>query len=417
MWTVWRALVSTKMLIVLVLGFLSGLPLLLTGSTLQAWMKDEQVDLATIGLFAIVGLPYSCKFLWAPVLDRYVPLRLGRRRSWMLIAQVALVATLAALGLTQPSQAPWTVAAVAVLVTFCSASQDIVLDAYRREFLLDHELGLGSALYINGYRLGMLVAGAWALWLADQMLWRYVYAIMAAVMALGVVITLCVPEPAEHVRAPTSLREAVLEPFREYFRRTDPWLILAFILLYKLGDTMASAMTTPFILELGFSKTAYAAIGKSFGLFATILGGLVGGAVLFRLGIVRSLWIFGVLQALSTLGFAGLTHTGTSLAALAAVVAFENLTSGMGTSAYAAYMASLTNRRFTATQYALLTSLMGLPRVLASAPTGYMAQAVGWQGFFVLCTLIALPGLLLLWRVAPWYTAALPQSRLSLDGD
>ncbi|HSX80182.1 MAG TPA: AmpG family muropeptide MFS transporter, partial [Candidatus Saccharimonadia bacterium] len=357
------------------------------------------------------------KFLWSPVMDGYVPLGLGRRRSWVLITQVALVGTIAALGLTQPSQAPWTVAAVAVLVTFCSASQDIVLDAYRRELLPDNELGLGSSLYINGYRLAMLVAGAGALLLADQMPWRYVYYTMAAVMALGLVITLCAPESASDVRTPESLRQAVIEPFLDYFRREDPWMILAFILLYKIGDTMASAMTTPFILELGFSKTEYATIGKSFGLFATLTGGFVGGAILFRLGIFRSLWIFGVLQAVSTLGFAVLTRTGTSLSALATVVAFENLTSGMGTSAYAAYMASLTNRRFTATQYALLTSLMGLPRVLASAPTGYIGKAIGWQGFFVLCALIALPGILLLLRVAPWRAEALPASRLNLEVD
>ena len=417
MWVLWRTICSTRMLIVGLMGFMSGFPLLLTGSTLQAWMKDEQVDLTTIGIFAIVGLPYTLKFLWSPVMDRYVPLGLGRRRSWMLITQAALVGTIAALGLTQPSQAPWTVAAVAVLVTFCSASQDIVLDAYRRELLSDNELGLGSSLYINGYRLAMLVAGAGALLLADRMPWRYVYYVMAAVMALGLVITLCAPESVDDVRAPASLRQAVIEPFLDYFRREDPWLILAFILLYKIGDTMASAMTTPFILELGFSKTEYATIGKSFGLFATLTGGFVGGAILFRLGIFRSLWIFGVMQAVSTLGFALLTHTGTSLSALALVVAFENLTSGMGTSAYAAYMASLTNRRFTATQYALLTSLMGLPRVLASAPTGYLAQAIGWQGFFVFCALIALPGILLLLRVAPWHDKAIPASRLSLEVD
>src|SRR5262249_39192413 len=266
----------------------------------------------------------------SPVMDRYVPLGLGRRRSWMLITQAALVATIAALGLTQPSRAPWTVAAVAVLVTFCSASQDIVLDAYRRELLSDNELGLGSSLYINGYRLAMLVAGAGALLLADHMSWRYVYYTMAAVMALGLLMTLCVPEPAGDVRAPESLRQAVIEPFLDYFRREDPWLILAFILLYKIGDTMASAMTTPFVLQLGLSKPAYGAFGKSCGLWARLTGGFVGGAILFRLGIFRSLWIFGVRQAVSTLGFAVLTHSGTSLSALAAVVAFENLTSALG---------------------------------------------------------------------------------------
>ncbi len=274
MWVVWRAIFSTRMLIIGLMGFMSGFPLLLTGSTLQAWMKDAQVDLTTIGIFSIVGLPYTLKFLWSPMMDRYVPLGLGRRRSWMLITQAALVGAIAALGLTQPSQAPWTVAAVAVLVTFCSASQDIVLDAYRRELLSDNELGLGSSFYINGYRLAMLVAGAGALLLADRMPWRYVYYVMAAVMALGLVITLCAPESVDDVRAPASLRQAVIEPFLDYFRREDPWMILAFILLYKIGDTMASAMTTPFILELGFSKTEYAAIGKSFGLFATLDRGL-----------------------------------------------------------------------------------------------------------------------------------------------
>lgn len=406
MWALLRTVCSYHMLVIMLTGFTSGLPLLLTGSTLQAWMKDEHVDLTTIGLFALVGLPYTCKFLWSPVMDRYTPLAFGRRRSWMLLTQAALVITIALLGMINPAHSPWLVATVALALAFCSASQDIVLDAYRRELLRDEELGLGSALYTNGYRIAMLVAGAGALFLADQTSWRTVYFIMASMMALGLVATLWAPEPVADVRAPASLRQAVIEPFVEYFRREKAWIILAFILLYKIGDTMAGAMTTPFILELGFSKTEYAAIGKSFGLIATVSGGLLGGVLLFRLGIYRSLWVFGVLQAASTLGFAFLANVGNRLDVLAAVVAFENLTSGMGTSAYLAYMASLTNRQFTATQYALLTSLMGVPRVLASAPTGYMATYLGWYGFFVLCTLIALPGFLLLLQVAPWNTAA-----------
>lgn len=390
------------MLIILFTGFSSGLPLLLTGSTLQAWMKDAQVDLAVIGMFALVGLPYTLKFLWSPIMDRFAPFTLGRRRSWMLITQIGLALAIATMGLSDPSGSPGMVAFLALLVAFFSASQDIVLDAYRRELLKDEELGLGSSLYINGYRLALLVSGAGALFLADQVPWRVVYFILALVMALSIVVTLLIPEGDTKVAAPRSLREAVIEPFIEYFTRENAIIILLFILLYKIGDTMGSAMTTPFILEQGFTKTEFAAIGKSFGLVATLAGAFVGGAVLFRIGIYRSLWIFGVFQAFSTAAFALLAGAGPNIPLLTFVVAFENLTSGMGTSAYAAYMASITNRQFTATQYALLTSLMGVPRVFAAAPTGFLVKATGWEPFFVICALAAIPGMLLLFKVAPW---------------
>src|SRR3989344_8640790 len=257
-----RAIFSRNMLVVLLTGFASGLPLLLTGSTLQAWMKDESVDLATIGLFSLVGLPYTLKFLWSPLMDRYVPLKLGRRRSWMLITQLGLMAAIALLGLADPAGAPITVALFAVLVTFFGASQDIVLDAYRRELLKDEELGLGSSLYINGYRIAMLVAGAGSLLLADQIPWRAVYFIMAGIMGACVLMTFFAPEPAGKIIPPKTLKEAVVEPFKDYFGRDQALIMLLFILLYKMGDTMASAMTTPFILDMGFSKTEYAAIGK-----------------------------------------------------------------------------------------------------------------------------------------------------------
>ncbi|HOP16776.1 MAG: AmpG family muropeptide MFS transporter [Gammaproteobacteria bacterium] len=384
------------MLVAALMGFASGLPLLLTGSVLQAWMKDEGVDLGTIGLFALVGLPYTLKFLWAPLMDRFTPNALGRRRGWLLLFQLALVASLVWLSLARPAVDPWWLAVAAMLVTFFSASQDIVVDAYRRESLSDEEQGLGASLYVNGYRVGMLLASGGGLILADHLSFAQVYQLMAAFMLLGVATTLFAPEPATAEGVPRTLREAVVEPFIEYFQRRDALLILAFILLYKIGDTMASHMTTPFYLDIGFSKTEIGAVVKLFGFWATVTGGLIGGLLIMRLGIFRSLWLFGILQGVSTAGFAVLAQVGASVPGLAAVITIENLSGGMGTAAYVAYMASLTNRKFTATQYALLSSLMGVPRVIAAAPTGYLADAMGWSWFFVACALIAVPGLLLI---------------------
>jgi len=401
-----RVVFSGRMLVALLMGFSSGLPLLLTGSVLQAWMSDEGVDLGTIGLFALVGLPYTLKFLWAPLVDRFSLPLLGRRRGWLLLVQACLMLAIAALGWTHPAQNALPVALAALLVTFFSASQDIVIDAYRREALADRELGLGASLYVNGYRTGMLLASGGGLILADFIPFPQVYQLMAMVMLVGIGTTLFAPEPQAAQGLPTTLREAVIHPFVDYFRRHHAWLILLFILLFKVGDTMASHMTIPFYLDLGFSKTEIGAVVKVFGFSAILVGGLVGGIVMLRIGIYRALWGFGILQAVSTAGFALLAVTGYSLPMLTAVIAFENFSGGMGTSAFVAFMASLTNRRFTATQYALLSSLMGIPRVIVAAPTGYMAEGLGWVGFFVLCTLIAIPGLLLLTRFRGWLTEA-----------
>ncbi|MBI5409495.1 MAG: AmpG family muropeptide MFS transporter [Nitrospirae bacterium] len=399
---IFKTIFSRRMLVSFIMGFACGLPLLLTITVLQAWMKDEGVDLAVIGAFSLVGLPYTVKFLWAPVMDRFTLPFLGRRRGWLLIAQTALIISIAGLGMTDPGKSPWMVAFAAFLVTFFSASQDIVVDAYRREDLADEELGLGSSLYVNGYRVGMLLASGGGLIMADHMSFTMVYLIMAACMLPGVLTTLLTPEPAIPSGTPKSLKEAVLEPLVEYFSRKGALWILAFILMYKIGDTMASAMTTPFYLELGFSKTEIGAVVKLFGFWATVIGTLTGGALMLRFGINPSLWIFGLLQAVSTAGFAVLALLGHSIPALAGVIAFENLSGGMGTAAYAAFMASITNKKFTATQYALLSSLMGVPRVLASAPTGYFVKYMGWFSFFIMCTLIAVPGMLLLTKFAPW---------------
>lgn len=383
-------------------GVSSGLPLLITGSTLQAWMTDEGVDLKTIGFFSLVGLPYTLKFLWAPLMDRFVPGFLGRRRGWMLITQLLLAAAILSLGLSHPKDAPAVVALLALFVTFFSASQDIVLDAFRREFLPENELGLGTGLFINGYRIGMLMSGALALVLADQMPWPTVYMILALFMGVGIVATLIAPEPKVEAPPPRTLREAVIEPFHEYFTRKGAVTLLIFILLYKVGDNMAGAMTTPFYLGMGFTKTEIGALGKTFGLFATLGGALIGGAIMLRTGINRALWIFGVLQMVSTFGFSLLALAGQSLAGLAAVIIFENLSAGMGSAAFTAFMARLTNVRFTATQFALLSSAMGVPRVILASPTGIIAENLGWFSFFTFCTLIALPGMFMLSRFAPW---------------
>jgi PAT family beta-lactamase induction signal transducer AmpG len=390
------------MLVAFVMGFSAGLPLLLTLGILQAWMMEAGIDLTWIGMITLVQIPYTWKFLWAPFLDRFTPSFLGRRRGWLFTAQIALMASIAGLGYSDPVKNPWMMILAAVLVAFFSATQDIVIDAYRREDLPDEELGLGSSMYIYGYRLGMLLASGGGMVLADHLSFPRVYLIMSLCLLPGVVTTLLTPEPRVDVELPGSMKEAMVNPLIDYFKRSGALWILVFILLYKIGDTMASAITTPFYLEIGFSKTEIGAVVKLFGTAATMTGALCGGLLLLKLGINRGLWIFGILQALSTACFAILARIGYNISMLAGVIAFENLSSGMGTAAFVAFMASITNKKFTATQYALLTSFMGLPRALASSVTGLMAKNIGWEGFFIGCTLIAIPGILLLLKFAPW---------------
>jgi PAT family beta-lactamase induction signal transducer AmpG len=390
------------MLVAFVMGFSAGLPLLLTLGILQAWMMEAGIDLTWIGMITLVQIPYTWKFLWAPFLDRFTPSFLGRRRGWLFTAQIALMASIAGLGYSDPVKNPWMMILAAVLVAFFSATQDIVIDAYRREDLPDEELGLGSSMYIYGYRLGMLLASGGGMVLADHLSFPRVYLIMSLCLLPGVVTTLLTPEPRVDVELPGSMKEAMVNPLIDYFKRSGALWILVFILLYKIGDTMASAITTPFYLEIGFSKTEIGAVVKLFGTAATMTGALCGGLLLLKLGINRGLWIFGILQALSTACFAILARIGYNISMLAGVIAFENLSSGMGTAAFVAFMASITNKKFTATQYALLTSLIGLPRALASSVTGLMAKNIGWEGFFIGCTLIAIPGILLLLKFAPW---------------
>ena len=391
-----KKIFSRKMLVSLIMGFACGLPLLLTMSVLQARMKEDGIDLTVIGLVNLVQIPYTWKFLWAPFLDRFIPPFLGRRKGWLALIQLALILAIAGLGYSDPVNHLGWMVFTAICVAFFSASQDIIVDAYRREDLSDEELGLGSSFYIYGYRMGTLLASGGGLIMADYISWFHVYLVMCLCMLPAVVTTLFTPEPHLAEGSPKTLRDAVIHPLSDFFNRKHAFWILAFILFYKIGDTMASAMTMPFYLEIGFTKTQIGAVVKIFGTWALIAGAITGGVIMLRLGISRSLWIFGVLQALSTACFAILARIGDHVGVLSGVIAFENISSGMGTAAFAAFMASITNKKFTATQYALLTSLMAFPRVLASAPTGFLAKYLGWEFFFIACTLIAIPGMLML---------------------
>lgn len=396
------------MLIAFIMGFAGGLPLFLTGSLFQAWLKTEGVDLATIGLFALVGIPYTIKFMWAPLMDRFSLTALGRRRGWLMLWQLALTLSIVMLAFSDPGNFLMTAAIAALLLSFFSASQDIVIDAYRRESLNDDEQSMGASLFVAGYRVGILLATGGGLILAEYIPYSVVYLLMATVMACCILATILAPEPKMQHGQPTSLREAILDPLVEYFTRHYSVAILLFIFLYKVGDTMAGQMTTPFYLELGFSTGEIGKIVKLFGFWATIAGSMIGGVLIMRIGIYKGLMWFGVLQALSTAGFAWLYWMGHDLVALGAVVTFENLSAGLGTAAFVGFMASLTDKRFTATQFALLTSFMGMPRVFAAAPTGFLAEAVGWSSFFITCALIAIPGLILLY----WLNQRLHQSAL-----
>lgn len=412
--SLWRILLSQRMVLCLLTGFSSGLPLYVLYQLIPAWLRDEGVDLATIGLFSLIAFPYTWKFLWSPAMDRFVPPFLGRRRGWALLTQLGLLVALAAFGPLEPGTGTGGVAVVAGLVALFSASQDIVLDAYRRELLPDAELGLGNSLFVNAYRISSLVPGSLALILADHLPWSQVHLVVAAFMAVGVATTLWMPEPAGNVAPPRDFRAAVVEPFREFFGRQGlrrALLVLAFLLTYKLGDSMATALSTPFYLDLGFTKTQIGTVAKVAALWSSIVGGLVGGLVMLRLGIHRCLWIFGVLQLVSILGFAVLAEAGPDTRVLFLVVSFEYLGVGLGTAAFVAFIARSTDVRYTATQLALLTSLAGVPRTFANATTGFLVEGIGYTNFFLLCTVIAVPGLVLLRWVAPWGPDPAPLSR------
>jgi len=399
-----QALLNKRMLICIFTGFSSGLPLYILISLLPAWLRSEGVDLKAIGLFALIQLPFTWKFLWAPLFDRYVP-PLGRRRGWLLITQIALLLSLPLLGTFHPKLDIWTIAYFAGVVAFFSASQDIVLDAYRRELLLDNELGLGNAVHVNAYKIAGLIPGSLSLILADHLPWSSVFLITAMFMLPGIAMTLFISEPALKQGAPRTLGAAVVDPFNEFIGRhgmASALTVLAFIFFYKLGDSMATALATPFYLDMGFSKTEIGLVAKNAGLWPSVIGGLLGGIWMIKLGINRALWLFGAVQMVAILGFAWLATVGHSLPWLAIVIGVEALGVGLGTAAFVAYIAHTTHPLYTATQFALFTSLAAVPRTFANAATGYLVEWLGWVTFFLFCFAIALPGMLLLLKVAPW---------------
>ena len=398
-----------RLLIVFVMGFASGLPLALSSATLFFWLAEAGIALTAIGLFALVGTPYNLKFFWAPFIDR-IPLPvltslLGRRRSWMLVIQIGLMLSIAYLGMSRPETTPALTAVCALAVAFFSASQDIVIDAYRIEILDTDEQGAGAAMTQAGYRLGAIVAGAGALFLADQMDWSIVYIFMAALVSIGMLMAIFAPDPDKRnpltteTATASSLKSIVIDPFIEFFQRNTPATaitILAFILLYKFGDAYAGVMAYPFYYEMGFSKSEVATVSKIFGVIATVLGIFLGGLIVKRFGIMKSLLGCGLLQMLSNLMYAAQAMMGHDVQFLYFTIGIENLSGGMGSSAFVAYLSVLCNTAYTGTQFALFTSFMAFGRTLLSASSGWMVEIIGWFDFFLVSTVVALPGLLLL---------------------
>ena len=402
----WREILfNRRMLVCVFIGFTSGMPLYVLLQLVPAWLRSNGVDLATIGLFSLVSLPYTWKFLWSPLMDRFRPPFLGRRRGWALMTQLALLVVIGLLGRYDPTQSLQAIVVLVFLVSLFSASQDIVIDAYRRELLADDELGTGNSFFINAYRLSSLVPGSLALILSDHLPWSLVYWITGGFMLVGVATTLVIREVSDDALAPHSLREAVVEPFREFFRRDGTaaaLAVLAFMFFYKLGDNMATALATPFYLDMGFSRTEIGSIAKAAALWSVIAGSVIGGIAMLRLSINRALWVFGFIQLVTILGFAWLSLVGHHPLGLFLVVSAEYLGVGLGTVALTAYIARETSRAFTATQFALFTSFIAVPRTFANASTGFLIESMGYTAFFLLCTVVAVPGMLMLMKAAPW---------------
>ncbi len=384
------------------LGFASGLPLALTSGTLQMRLSGEEIAISTIGIFSLVGLPYTVKFLWAPFMDRFVPPWLGRRRGWIILTQVLLLLGIVILAITNPRDplGIWILGIFALAVASTSASQDVAFDAYRADVLHSCERGFGAGVSVTAYRMAMLTSGAIAVILGDHLGYRTSYLIMASLMLIGLAGTLISPEPSEAPPIPHTLTEAYGGPMREFLGRSSAVWLLVLIILYKIGDAFAGTLTGVFLDQgVGFSHTEIGAVNKGMGLGAVILGGLVGGALMFRLGMFWSLMLFGCLQAVSNLSFMVLAWAGKSYPLMVTAVAFENISGGMGTAAFVAFLMSLCDHRYTATQYALLSALAAIGRVFVGPPSGYLVEAVGWVPFFFLTFLVAVPGLWLLWRL------------------
>ena len=394
-----RVFTNRRTLVTALFGFSSSLPLPLVMGTLVAWMASEKVDLRTIGIFSLVQMPYTLKFLWAPLLDRYVPPFLNRRTGWTAVTQVLLIVAIAAMGFSDPVHAPWRLAFLAVIVAFISATQDIAIDAYRAELFEENELGVAAGVAVVGLRAALLVGGAVALILSDHMAWSRVYLLMAGLMSIGLVTSFFAPAPIKPAKPPRTLSEAVIQPFVNFLTRKDAIFVLLFIVFYKFGDAMAGVMTTPCMIQLGFSKTDIGAVNKGFGMLVTVFSSLIGGGIVAKIGIMGALWIFGFLQAISNLAFSGMAIMGHHYPTMVAAIGIENMCSGFGTAAFLAFLMSLTDKKFTATQYALFSSVFAQGRTLAGVPSGFLAKGLGWPEYFVACSCMAAPGLILLWWI------------------
>ncbi len=401
----WRDAIAVygdkRLFVILLMGFSSGLPLLLTLSTLTYWLAKVHVDRTSIGLFASVGIPYSFKFLWAPLLDQVRPPLLGRRRGWGIVIQFGLAASIVAMGFTDPAVNAWWTAVAAIVVAFFSASQDIVIDAYRIEILPEEEQGAGAAATQVGYRFGLLAAGAGALAVSDYVSWHAVFIMLAALVGVGMIAFLIAPEPqvpqhAERESFAEWFQRSVIAPFTDFIGRRGWVVILLFVLTYKVGEAISGTMATPFYVDLGFTGVEIAAVSKVFGIIATLVGTLAGGLVVARFGIMRALMLGGILQALGILLFAVLAIKGHDMVWLTVAIGGDNFVSGLGSAAFVAYLSALCNPAFTATQYALLTSFMAVGRTLLSSGSGWLSLQLGWTEFFVVSTGLAIPGLLLL---------------------
>lgn len=403
-----------RMLVILILGFVSGLPLALTASTLSTWLAESGVSLTIIGLFAAVGTPYTLKFLWSPLIDGLnLPLFtrfFGKRCGWLIATQIFLMISLIALGFCNPTQDMWQMTFFfALLVAIASATQDIIIDAYRVEILPPHEQGAGAAMIVLGYRLGMIASAAGALHLATNFGWTTTYILMAALVPIAWLAIFIGGEPKmvgykNVIRHPSSiigwLRQHVIEPFIDFMKREEWLQILLFILLYKLGDAFIGVMTNPFLINIGFTKNQIANVVKLYGLIATIIGSFIGGMLVVRFGMMRTLWVCGIAHALTNLMFVVQARIGADEGFLAISIALENISGGMGTAAFVAFISSLVNLRFTATQYALLSSFSAFGRTWLSTPAGWFANQLGWEWFFVLSVLLAVPGLVVLWYLS-----------------
>lgn len=411
----WKQLFTKRMLICVFTGFSSGLPLYLLFNLIPAWLRTEHVDLKTIALFALIQFPYTWKFVWSPFLDRYVVPAFGRRRGWMLLTQISLFIVIAFLGGFSPQTEISTIVLFCTVLAFLSATQDVVLDAYRRELLDDSELDLGNGIHVGAYRIAGLVPGSLSLILADHLPWDIVFIITALFMLPGMVMTLLVSEP-HRALPPKTLREAVVEPFHEFITRKG-WgsvlWILSFVLFYKLGDSLCTALATPFYMDMGFTKTDIGLIAKHAGLWPAVIGGVLGGLWMVKIGINRALWLFGVVQVVSIFGFVWLAsqgHFATIGAAertqLGLVIGLEAFGVGVGTAGFVAFIARNTHPAYTATQFALFTSFAAVPRTFINATAGWLVETLGWVNFFFLCALLAIPGMLLLLKVAPWGKSA-----------